>query len=215
MIINRTRERLYKFLRERNEQPDRCQEIDSRIREVFAETIAVLIMDMSGFSRQTIRHGIIHFLAKIQRMHSIAIPLVEARGGIIVKLEADNIYAVFGEVAGAVEAAVDVQRGLDAANTLLPDELDMHGEYGIGFGETLVIENEDIFGSEVNLASKLGEDLAQRGEILLTESAYRQTAEGRREFERLEMTVSGLDLVVYKVKDAALSAERQKQSTRT
>jgi adenylate cyclase len=204
LIINRTRDRLYKFLRERNEQPDRCQEIDSRIREVFAETIAVLIMDMSGFSRQTIRHGIIHFLAKIQRMHSIAIPLVETRGGIIVKLEADNIYAVFGEVADAVEAAVDVQKGLDAANTLLPDELDMHGEYGIGFGEILVIENEDIFGSEVNLASKLGEDLAQRGEILLTESAYRQAAGGSREFERLEMTVSGLDLVVYKVKDAAL-----------
>jgi adenylate cyclase len=202
LIINRTRERLYKFLRERNEQPDRCQEIDSRIREVFAETIAVLIMDMSGFSRQTIRHGIIHFLAKIQRMHSIAIPLVEARGGLIVKLEADNIYAVFGEVADAVEAAVDVQKGLDAANTLLPDELDMHGEYGIGYGETLVIENEDIFGSEVNLASKLGEDLAQRGEILLTESAYRQVAGGAREFERLEMTVSGLDLVVYKVRDA-------------
>ena len=203
MIVNRTRERLYKFLRERNEQPERCAEIDACIREVFAQTVAVLVMDMSGFSRQTIRHGIIHFLAKIQRMHSIAIPLVEARGGVIVKLEADNIYAVFGAVADAVEAAVDIQKGMDAANTLLPDELDMHGEYGIGFGETLVIENEDIFGSEVNLASKLGEDLADRGEVLLTESAYQQVAGGAREFERLEMTVSGLDLVVYRVKNAA------------
>jgi len=203
MIANRTRERLYKLLRERNEQPARAAEIDARIREIFAETLAVLIMDMSGFSRQTIRHGIIHFLAKIQRMHSIAIPLVEARGGIIVKLEADNIYAVFDQVAVAVETAVDIQRGLDAVNTLLPDDLDMHGEYGIGFGETLVIESEDIFGSEVNLASKLGEDLAQRGEILITESAYQQVAGGEREFERLEMTVSGLDLVVYKVKNTA------------
>lgn len=201
MIANRSRERLYKFLRERNEQPARAAEIDALIREVFAETIAVLVMDMSDFSRQTIRHGIIHFLAKIQRMHSIAIPVVEARGGLIIKLEADNIYAVFGAVADAVEAAVDIQRGLEAVNTLLPDELDMHGEYGIGFGETLVIENEDIFGSEVNLASKLGEDLAQRGEILLTESAFQQVAQGDREFERLDMTVSGLNLVVYKVKD--------------
>ena len=203
MIVSRTRERLYKYLRERNEQPARCAEIDACIREDFAETVAVLVMDMSGFSRQTIRHGIIHFLAKIQRMHSIAIPLVEARGGVIVKLEADNIYAVFGAVADAVEAAVDIQQGMDAANTLLPDELDMHGEYGIGYGETLVIENEDIFGSEVNLASKLGEDLAQRGEILLTESAFQQVAGGDREFERLEMTISGLDLVVYRVKNAA------------
>ena len=204
MIINRTRERLYRFLRERNEQPERAAEIDALIGKIFGETLAVLVLDMSGFSRQTVRHGIIHFLAKIQRMHSIAIPLIEAREGVIVKLEADNIYAVFGGVANAVEAAVDIQQGMDAANTLLPDELDMHGEYGIGFGEILVIENEDIFGSEVNLASKLGEDLAERGEVLLTESAYRQVAEGGREFERLEMTVSGLDLVVYKVKGTGL-----------
>lgn len=203
MIVNRKRERLYKFLRERNEHPARCEEIDALIRKVFGETLAVLIMDMSGFSRQTIRHGIIHFLAKIQRMHSIAIPVVEARGGLIIKLEADNIYAVFDAVADAVETAVDIQRGLEAVNTLLPDELDMHGEYGIGYGETLVIEDEDIFGSEVNLASKLGEDLAQRGEILLTESAFQQVAQGYREFERLDMTVSGLNLVAYKVKDTA------------
>jgi adenylate cyclase len=200
LINKRTRERLYKFLRERNEQPERAAEIDARIREVFGETLAILAMDMSGFSRQTVRHGIIHFLAKIQRMHSIAIPLVEAREGAVVKLEADNIYAVFADAASAVEAAVEIQQGLDAANTLLPDELDMHGEYGIGFGEILVIENEDVFGSEVNLASKLGEDLAERGEILLTEAAYRQVADSGRGFERLEMAVSGLELVVYKVR---------------
>ncbi len=201
MIVNRTRERLYKFLRERNEQPHRAAEIDAHIREVFGETLAVLVMDMSGFSRQTVRHGIIHFLAKIQRMHSIAIPAVEAHEGVIIKLEADNVYAVFGRVADAVEAAVDIQEGMDAANTLLPDELDLHGEYGIGYGETLVIENEDIFGSEVNLASKLGEDLAERGEILLTESAHQQVAGREREFERLEVAISGLELVVYKVKN--------------
>jgi class 3 adenylate cyclase len=204
MIVNRTRERLYKFLRERNEQPERAAEIDALIGEVFGETLAVLVMDMSGFSRQTVRHGIIHFLAKIQRMHSIAVPLIEAREGVIVKLEADNIYAVFGEVANAVEAAVDIQKGMDAANSLLPDEQDMHGEYGIGFGEILVIEGEDIFGSEVNLASKLGEDLAERGEVLLTESAHRRVEGGGRQFERLPMTVSGLDLVVYKVKGTGI-----------
>ena len=85
----------------------------------------------------------------------------------------------------------------------------MHGEFGIGYGEILVIENEDIFGSEVNLASKLGEDLAQRGEILLTESAHNRVEKDRREYERLRMSVSGIELVAYKVKktDASLKAE--------
>jgi class 3 adenylate cyclase len=42
--------------------------------------------------------------------------------------------------------------------------------YGIGFGDVLELE-EDVFGLEVNLASKLGEDHARPGEVLLTSSA--------------------------------------------
>ena len=46
-------------------------------------------------------------------------------------------------------------------------------------GETLVIDDKDIFGSEVNIACKLGEDLACKGEILLTSSAYNALPAGR------------------------------------
>ena len=42
--------------------------------------------------------------------------------------------------------------------------------YGIGYGDMLDLE-EDLFGLEVNLASKLGEDLAKPGEALLTPTA--------------------------------------------
>ena len=42
--------------------------------------------------------------------------------------------------------------------------------YGIGFGQVLELDH-DVFGLEVNLASKLGEDLARAGEVLLTPSA--------------------------------------------
>jgi hypothetical protein len=42
--------------------------------------------------------------------------------------------------------------------------------YGIGFGEVLELEH-DLLGLEVNLASKLGEDRARPGEILLTPGA--------------------------------------------
>src|SRR5947209_5496396 len=200
MINKRTKARIEKFLQERNEHPERAAEIDARIRKVFGETLAVFVMDMSGFSRQTLRYGIIHFLAQIHRMHSIATPVVEGHGGEVIKYEADNIFAVFPEVEQAVEAAIELDRSLELADTMLPEENDMHGEFGIGFGEILVIENGDIFGSEVNLASKLGEDLAQRGEILLTESAFALVDRSRHEYEQLTMSVSGLELVVHKVK---------------
>jgi class 3 adenylate cyclase len=200
VINKRTKARMAKLLQERNEHPERAAEIDARIKEVFGETLAVFVMDMSGFSRQTIRHGIIHFLAQIHRMHSIAAPVVEAHGGEVIKFEADNVFAVFPDVEQAVDAAVELDRALELADTMLPDEYDMHGEFGIGYGEILVVENEDIYGSEVNLASKLGEDLAQRGEILLTESAFARVNPSRREYERLVMSISGLELVAHKVK---------------
>ena len=42
--------------------------------------------------------------------------------------------------------------------------------FGIGFGEVLDL-GHDLLGLEVNLASKLGEDRARPGEILLTPGA--------------------------------------------
>jgi class 3 adenylate cyclase len=200
VINKRTKKRFEQLLQERVEHPERAAEIDAKIKEVFGETLAILVMDMSGFSRQTIRRGIIFFLAQIHRMHSIATPVIESHGGEIIKYEADNVFAVFPDVEPAVDAAVDLDRSLELVDTMLPDECDMHGEFGIGYGEVLVVENEDLYGSEVNLASKLGEDLAQRREILLTESAFARVDKARREYEQLQMSVSGLDLVVHRVK---------------
>jgi class 3 adenylate cyclase len=200
MINKRTREKLNKFLQERNENPSRAAEVDQKIWQAFGETLAIMVMDMSGFSKQTVRYGIIHFLAKIHRMHAIVVPTVEAHGGEVIKVEADNVYAAFPEVEMAVDATVDIAGRLEAANSMLPEELDMIGEFGIGYGEVLIVDNEDMYGSEMNLASKLGEDLAQRGEILLTESAFQQADAGKREYEPLNMAVSGLELKVYRVK---------------
>ena len=46
----------------------------------------------------------------------------------------------------------------------------MQFSYGIGYGDMLDLD-DDMFGLEVNLASKIGEDLARPGEALLTPSA--------------------------------------------
>jgi adenylate cyclase len=57
-----------------------------------------------------------------------------------------------------------------------------------------------MFGAEVNLASKLGEDLANRDEILLTAEAYQRLDQESRECEERLMKISGLELNVHKVK---------------
>jgi adenylate cyclase len=196
----KTRTELSKLLQERNEYPDRAPEIDAEIRETFGETHAIMVMDMSGFSRLTIKHGIIHFLAMIHRMNQIAMPTVDEHDGAIIKFEADNAFAIFPEVEQTVDACVDIIKRLEAANTMLPDELDMHAKFGIGCGEVLIVQDEDLYGAEVNLASKLGEDLASRNEILLTDAAFSRVDATKRQYEEIEMSISGLHLVVHKVK---------------
>lgn len=195
-----TRSTLAELLQERNEHPEKATEIDAKIHEIFGETHAILVMDMSGFSRLTIAHGIIHFLAMIHRMHQIALPTIEEHGGTVIKWEADNVFAIFPVVERAVEAAIDIMKRFSAANTMLPEEMDMHGKFGIGYGEALIIEREDLYGSEVNLASKLGEDLACREEILLTEAAFAQVDASARTYELVKMSISGLELIVHKTK---------------
>lgn len=196
----RSKEMLDRLLQERVEHPERAAQIDARIQEVFCETHAVMIMDMSGFSRQTIKHGIIHFLTMIHRMHIITAPTIKEHGGTLVKFEADNAFAVFPDVEQAVEAAIDILRRFSAANTMLPEDQDVHGKFGIGYGEVLLVEGKDLFGSEVNLASKLGEDLAERNEILLTEAAFNRLKEEQSKCEEQLMRISGLELVVHKIK---------------
>jgi adenylate cyclase len=201
MIKKRTREKLNRLLQERNEHPERAADVDARIDATFGDTLAVMVMDMSGFCRQTVRYGINHFLAKIHRLHSVAVPAVEQHGGEVIKVEADNIYSVFPDVPQAVAAAADTMGRLEAANSMLPEELDMHAEFGIGYGRVLIVDDEDFYGTEVNLASKLGEDVARGGEILLTESACRRlTAAGQGGCEAIEMSVSGLSLTAYRYK---------------
>jgi adenylate cyclase len=193
-------EELRQLLQERIEHPERIAEIDQKIHDTFAETHAIMVLDMSGFSRLTIRYGIIHFLAMIHRMNAIVAPTVEEHGGRVVKLDADDVFAVFPDVSHAVDASVDVLNRLEAVNTGLPEELDLYASMGIGYGEVLNL-GDDMFGEQMNLASKLGEDLAHRSEILLTEAAYKKLEGSDREFEQIEMSISGLHLVVYKLKN--------------
>ena len=186
-----------RLLRLRNESPETADAIDAQIRQQFLQTHAILVLDMAGFSRLTIRYSIIHFLAMVQRLGSIAIPLIEQYQGRVVKREADNIFAVFPTVSQAIDSAIQIQTRLTAVNADLPDAQDLHVCIGIGYGEILIVGDSELYGNEMNLACKLGEDLARSGEILLTEAAHGQVAQETRSWETLTFSISGLDLTTH------------------
>lgn len=180
------------------EHPERRAEIEGQIERDFRQQMAVFVLDMSGFSRTTQQHGIVSFLLMIHQMRLLASPAVRARGGVIVKAEADNLYCLFGEVSAAVSAAREITQRLETVNVLLPGNRRLYASIGIGWGDLLVVGEEDLFGDEVNLASKLGEDVAERGVVLLTEAARARldVAVATRE-ERV--SISGLTLVYHVV----------------
>lgn len=185
---------LRRLLSQRNQLPHGVSEVDAAIEAAFVRDVAILVLDMCGFSRITARHGIIHFLAMIHQMEQAARPAIEGNGGEVIKQEADNLFAVFSSAEQALEAALDTLRALEAMNAVLPPERALAVSGGIGYGPTLVIAHEDLFGPEMNCACKLGEDIAGPGEILLTEAAYAALPAGRYACSDCEHEISGLPL---------------------
>ncbi|WP_337187512.1 adenylate/guanylate cyclase domain-containing protein [Phenylobacterium sp.] len=164
-------ERLRRLLSAIIDEPERRTELSDQIMTEFTRRCAVMVLDMSGFSRTTQVHGVVSFLLMIHQMRLLAVPSIEVCGGTLVKAEADNLYCIFPETAAAVKAAREIMRRLETVNPLLPAGRRLYASIGIGFGDILLLDDQDLFGDEVNLASKLGEDVAQSGMITLTDSA--------------------------------------------
>ena len=110
----------------------------------------------------------------------------------MIKQEADNLFAMFTTAEQAFEAALDTLRALEAMNAVLPPERALLVSAGIGFGPTLVIADEDLFGPEMNGACKLGEDIAAAGQILLTQAAHAALPPGRYDCTAELHEISGL-----------------------
>jgi class 3 adenylate cyclase len=162
---------LERLLQQMLDEPERETELARAIDEQFGETRAVLVLDMSGFSRTTQLRGIVAFLLMIHRMQQIARPVIEAYGGLVIKAEADNLLCLLNSVEAAVAAARALTARLNGDNLTCGNDRRIYVSIGIGWGRILNIDEDDLFGDEVNLASKLGEDIGQSREILLTPAA--------------------------------------------
>ena len=90
--------------------------------------------------------------------------------GEILKVEADSLLLRFHDPSAACRGVLAMEAALARHNRRLPEDERVRFSYGIGYGDVLDLEG-DMFGLEVNLASKLGEDLAKPGEALLTPAA--------------------------------------------
>ena len=176
------------------------QTLEEHLWQEFGAESVVFVLDMSGFSLLTRKYGIIHYLSMVSRMQLISEPIIKTYGGSLIKYEADNCFAVFPNTLFAIHAAIALQLAFEASNLLTSDDLDVHISCGIDHGRILIVGNEDCFGDAVNRACKLGEDVAAKGEILVTKDAI-DTISTELEFKTSEVniSISGLAISAYSI----------------
>lgn len=190
--------------------PAKRRELENAIWNQYGTENTVLILDMSGFSLLTRKYGIVHYLSMIRRMQLTAEPIVTGHGGDIIKFEADNCFAILPDPLSAVRAATTMQHAFDAANLLTTDELDIHVSIGIDYGKILIINGQDMFGDAVNRACKMGEDIGNAGEILITKEAMDLIPkEADIQGKPVELSIGGLSTPAYSITYRSKADEEQ------
>lgn len=163
--------RLAVYLKRRaREARERRAALDRQARARLFHKRAVVFTDTADFTRRTARDGILHFLMAFDRVVAALEPAVRRSGGKVVKVEADSLLLCFPDADAACAGVEGMERMLSDWNRAHPPDERMRFSYGVGYGEVLELE-ADVFGLEVNLASKVGEDLARPGQVLLTPAA--------------------------------------------
>lgn len=147
--------------------------IDQEIWQKYGGEWCVMYTDLSGFSRSAYQRGILHTLSIIHAFRSLAVPIITVHGGLVMKTEGDSLIVLFDHVIDALHSALEIKTSLTRFSELHGD-LEIFNACGIGYGSILKLGAHELYGLEVNLASKLGEDIGTGDDILLTEAAKNQ-----------------------------------------
>lgn len=172
----------------------------------FGGRCATLVLDCCKFTRITQEAGIVHYLVCLLKLNDLIKPIFEKHGCCSYRCEEDNIYAEFKTPDQALAASLEANQAVKSAMLMLNDNEPFQICIGIGYGDVLCTQNNGVFGDEMNLASKLGEDIAGGEEILLTEAAYASIDhKSKNEFKRKTTIVSNVPISYYSLNSNTLA----------
>ncbi len=126
---------------------------------------AILVADMVGYTSQMEQDETGTLAALSDHIDQTVAPLIDQYRGRIIKLMGDGLLASFNSAADAVACAVEWQQ--KPAEGPAP----LRFRIGINLGD-IIMQDGDVFGSGVNLASRL-EQLAPPGGVLVSDAVYR------------------------------------------
>src|SRR5438034_3373693 len=129
---------------------------------------AILAADVVGYSR-LMGANETGTLAALKTLQSDVIdPKIAEHQGRIVKLTGDGMLIEFPSVVNAVACAADVQRGMRARDSGVPQDRRIEFRMGVNVGD-VIVEGGDIFGDGVNVAARL-ESIAPIGGITVSQA---------------------------------------------
>lgn len=192
-----TVEQLFSRLRKRTKK--NADELDRNIEAQCVRDLTILMCDSSGFTRRTHDYGILQFLTVMVKIYDLTEAPIARRRGQIISRGADNLLAVFEKPEQAVDAATDMMRLIEKFNEGKHDRDQFQLCMGIHQGKVLRLK-DGIFGDKVNIASKIGEDLASAEEILVTgEVAAQLPARIKRSYAR-SVELGGKNFELHRIK---------------
>ena len=146
------------------------ERLDGLFKEKFTRTIAVMFTDLKGSTSLAESQGDFAVRAMLKQHNDIVIPAVKKHKGVLVKTMGDGTMSYFESAQEALRAGAEIQRGMDAFNLqkTLPIPILMRVGIHVGLG---IVEQKDIFGDVVNVASRI-EGQANPGEVYLSGEAY-------------------------------------------
>ena len=133
---------------------------------------AILAADVVGYSRLMEQEESSTLATWKARRRKVLKPIVDRNQGRIFKFTGDGVLVEFGSAVNAVQCAVELQLGMAAANTDLPESRHIVLRIGINLGD-VVIEGSDLYGDGINIAARL-ESIADPGGIAVSGTAFDQ-----------------------------------------
>ena len=193
--------RLYRLLASKSElNQDKWREVEDDIWNMFGQEAAVLVTDMSYFSQVTKELGIVYYLTMIKKMQDIVSMSVVRHQGEVIKFIADNSFSIFESVDQALAAIIEININMAISNRNTTRERDIVMCSGIDYGKFLNINGSDLYGETVNLASVLGEDIADPFDILLSQNAHTHlNSDHGYKFSSMKQSLSGVDMNIMKL----------------
>jgi class 3 adenylate cyclase len=156
-----------KILELSHDNPELLQELES-----FRRNVTIMFTDIAGSTAFFEKFGDVAGLAMVHRCNHLLQKIVEEHHGRVLKDIGDAIMAMFESCTEGVEAAIEIQSRLAAANLQHPPEEEVRVRIGLHYGSGIVKSN-DVFGDVVNTASRV-ESVAGPQRIVISDCLCRE-----------------------------------------